>query len=286
MRKVAKTTVKEKIKKILRKIVFAICVSVLICFVIFGVHAYRSGLFQKKVQDVQTFWWNSLKHIGFDLPIRNSVFISGRERTESDTVQEVINEIAAPVDYQILRLDLKQLQANLKALPWVKKASVKRQLPHVLYVVLEERKPIALFKNNSNYYPIDEDGMIVHAKEDGNVEELIVIVGKGSVSKAPMLVKELEKYPQIKERVMGAKLIGERRWQLFIDDLENGVIVDLPDAPLSQGLARLYIEDNQNGILDKQAKRIDLRLNDRAVIVPLTSDSILRPLSSGKEKKK
>ena len=283
MRKVAKTNVKEKIKKILRKVVLAICASALICLVLFGVHAYRSGAFQKKISDYQSAWNNWLVGRGFYISGEGDIFISGRDRTDLDSVRKAL---AIPENGLITQLDLKDMHSRLRKLPWVKKASIKRQLPNVLYVILEERKPIALFKDKNNYYPIDEDGMIVHTKEDGNVEELIVIVGKGSVSQAPTLVKELEKYPQIKERVMGAKLIGERRWQLFIDDLENGVVVDLPDVPLSEGLARLYTANNQNGILDKQAKRIDLRLNDRAVIVPLTSDSILRPLSSGKEKKK
>ena len=280
MRKVAKTNIKEKLRRILRRIGFAICVTAFVCFVLFSVHAFRIGLIQQKVQDVQAFWWNSLQRIGFDLPTKNSILIVGRERTEKDAVKKIIDAESIAVDYQILRLDLKKIQRNLKSLPWVKEVNVKRQLPNMLYVSLKERKPIALFKDKNGYYPIDEEGTIVYIKEDGNIEEQIIIVGKGSVKECPSLIKELDAYPRIKERVMGAKLIGERRWQLFIDDLENGVVVDLPDAPLSKGLARLDVENNQHGILNKQAKRIDLRLDDRAVIVPLTSDSILRPFSS------
>lgn len=282
MRKVAKTNVKEKIKKVLQKILFSIGVSAFICLVLFSVHAFRTGLVEKKVKEVNVFWWNSLQKIGFDLPVKNSVLVAGRERTEKDAVKKIIHKAADAVNYQILRLDLEQIQNELKSLPWVKQADVIRQLPDFLFVILKERKPIALFKNKNDFYPIDEDGTLVKEKDEENVEELIIIVGSGSVEKTPDLIKALNDFPKIKERVMGAKYIGNRRWQLYIDDLLNGIVVDLPDAPLSESLKRLDEENTNKGILDKQVKRIDLRLNDRIITEPMNADSVLKPFKKTK----
>lgn len=282
MRKVAKTNVKEKIKKVLQKILFSIGVSAFICLVLFSVHAFRTGLVEKKVKEVNVFWWNSLQKIGFDLPVKNSVLVAGRERTEKDAVKKIIHKAADAVNYQILRLDLEQIQNELKSLPWVKQADVIRQLPDFLFVILKERKPIALFKNKNDFYPIDEDGTLVKEKDEENVEELIIIVGSGSVEKTPDLIKALNDFPKIKERVMGAKYIGNRRWQLYIDDLLNGIVVDLPDAPLEKSLKRLDEENTNKGILDKQVKRIDLRLNDRIITEPMNADSVLKPFKKTK----
>ncbi|MGN1091064.1 MAG: cell division protein FtsQ/DivIB [Alphaproteobacteria bacterium] len=282
MRKVAKTNVKEKIKKFLQKILLSIGVSAFVCLVLFSVHAFRTGLVEKKVKEVNVFWWDSLQKIGFDLPVKNSVLVAGRERTEKDAVKKIINKAANAVNYQILRLDLEQIQNELKSLPWVKQADVIRQLPDFLFVVLKERKPIALFKNKNDFYPIDENGTLVKQKDEENVEELIIIVGSGSVEKTPELIKALNDFPKINKRVMGAKYIGNRRWQLYIDDLLNGIVVDLPDAPLSESLKRLDEENTNKGILDKQVKRIDLRLNDRIITEPMNADSVLKPLKTAK----
>ena len=116
MRKVAKTNVKEKIKKFLQKILLSIGVSAFVCLVLFSVHAFRTGLVEKKVKEVNVFWWDSLQKIGFDLPVKNSVLVAGRERTEKDAVKKIINKAANAVNYQILRLDLEQIQNELKAL--------------------------------------------------------------------------------------------------------------------------------------------------------------------------
>ena len=286
MRKtVNKKDTKNTFKQFIRKTCFATGVTIFCCLLLFCIHAFNSGLIQHKIELLKTYWWQFFTDMGFSLQQEDGILMKGRDKTDAEEIKKIVNSIASSVNYSILRLNVNEIQDKLKKLPWIKNVQVTRKLPNFLFIEIVEKKSIALFKEQNNYYPIDETGNIINAKEDGNFEEAIIIVGKGSVKKTPELITALNKKTALKERVMGAKYISERRWRLYIDDLENGVVIDLSEAPLEENLTRLEELQQKYKIFDKQAKRVDLRLKDRAIIEPLTPNSILKPFSENKEKK-
>ena len=231
--------------------------------------AFYNGYAQKKWNILTNKFYTTLEDVGFKL--NNEAFILGRKRTSKE---EIIKALNISDDKLITRLDLKRIQNNLEKLPWVERASVRRQLPDILHIYLNERKPIALWQKDKKHFPVDEKGNVVNAMCDECVY-LPIVVGKNAHQKAPELINALEKFETLYTRTLSASLISSRRWNLYIDDIENGVIVLLPDTNLMESLKRLNDLQKEHGILDKKIRKIDLRQNDRIIIKPDGKDAII-----------
>lgn len=283
MRKINKKKRSFSIKKFFKKILVAMVLTVVFACVLFIIYAFREGIVQQKFDIAYRAYTNVVRFVGFKVP--ENIPVSGRVRTDLDEVKRALSLSDETV---ITRLNLQQMQENLKQLPWVKQATVVRKLPNILEIHLTEREPIALFQQKNHYHPIDEDGNLVLVDE-GNTDEWIIIVGKNAPKQAPALIAALNHLTEqsgidIKDRVMGAALIDERRWDLYIDDLVDGLVVELPEGDLAKSLNRLVELQKKHHILDKQIKKLDLRFEGKQYITPITRDSILKPISA-KEKK-
>lgn len=73
---------------------------------------------------------------------------------------EVIQLLGPALGENILRLDLEELKAKLRASPWVADATVKRTLPDTLRVEIRERVPLALAAVD-RLYLMDGDGTLI-----------------------------------------------------------------------------------------------------------------------------
>ena len=63
-------------------------------------------------------------------------------------------------------LDLQQAKASFEALPWVRKATVRREFPNRLRVHLDEHQPVALWGENSDSSMVNQDGVVFEANVD------------------------------------------------------------------------------------------------------------------------
>ena len=61
----------------------------------------------------------------------------------------------------VLRIPLAQRRAQLEALPWVERATVRRALPNRIEVEIVERTPIAFVRDGTDLFLADKDGMIL-----------------------------------------------------------------------------------------------------------------------------
>ncbi|RWF13933.1 MAG: cell division protein FtsQ, partial [Mesorhizobium sp.] len=76
-------------------------------------------------------------------------------------------------------------------------------------------------------------------------------------------VDKVKRYPELAARVKGYIRVGERRWDL---KLENGITVKLPEDGEDQALAELVKLDRDNGLLTRDIAAVDMRLSDRLVV--------------------
>ncbi|TIP77213.1 MAG: cell division protein FtsQ, partial [Mesorhizobium sp.] len=79
----------------------------------------------------------------------------------------------------------------------------------------------------------------------GKQSLLPLIVGTGAPAKAPDFLARIKKYPELAARVKGYIRIGERRWDL---KLENGITVKLPEDGEDRAIADLVRMDRENGL--------------------------------------
>jgi len=247
-----------------------------ICFAGFCVWGWHSGYIQKKYEKLKTQYHQMMGNAGFVL---NDILIQGRVRTSKTDIKNALN---LPVENLILTFDLNQMQKNLSQLPWIKEVSVSRQLPDILFIRLIERTPIALWQKGNAYFPLDEHGNLINT----NCEECVylpLVVGENAPKATPELIETLNKFNNLKDRVVSAVFINNRRWNLYIDDIQNGIIVLLPEADLMNSLKRLDTLQQTKKVLDRDIEKIDLRFADKTIIKPKSEDAITFPEKGGKE---
>jgi len=196
--------------------------------------------------------------------VLGQVVIEGHARTQLSVINEALKlEQGMP----IFDIDLKAAQEKLLKLPWVKKAVVERHLPSTLFIRIEEKEPIAVWQNNKKYFPLDVDGTPI-ADDKVALMDLILVVGGDAPKHTPVLVETLKKYPEIYAKVRVATRRGGRRWDLILNDVQDGIEVNLPETDVDYALGQFEKMIKENKLMKRDLKRINLLHRDRLIVRP------------------
>jgi cell division protein FtsQ len=188
------------------------------------------------------------------------VKVEGRETTDRDAILAALG--AAP-GTPILAVSPARAKELLERLPWIHSAVVERRLPGTLYVRLVERKPLALWQHSGQIELIDREGAVIPVTHLDRFAKLPMVVGEHAASHAAELLDILTTEPDLAARVSAAIRVGDRRWNLRID---NTIDVLLPaDSPAS-AWAQLASLERSTAILKRDVQVIDVRLPDRLVV--------------------
>jgi cell division protein FtsQ len=186
--------------------------------------------------------------------------VEGRETTERATVLEALG---AGFGTPILAVDPARAKQKLEALPWVRSAVIERRLPDTLYVRLVERKPLALWQHAGKLQLIDRSGEVIPVTRLDRFAKLPMVVGEDAAHHAAELLAMLASEPDLAARVTVAVRVGDRRWNLKIDNA-IGVMLPAEDAPAAWAeLARL---ERSSALLERKVRAVDMRLPDRLVL--------------------
>lgn len=243
-------------------------------------NAWRSNTLADFGTSVAILLQDKAATLGFAL---SDVMVEGR--TETDRAA-VLGALGVERGDPIFGIDLDDAKARLEQLPWVSAAAVERRLPDILYVRLSERQPMAIWQHERRFTVIDRDGRpLADATElarRGNmrIETLPQVVGANAPQQVPTLLAALEKVPTLFPRVSAAVWVGDRRWDLKLD---NGVMVKLPESGMPTALRQLAELDNAGRVLDRDIVVVDLRQPDRMVLQ--TSSTAVLPGAEEDKKK-
>jgi cell division protein FtsQ len=148
-------------------------------------------------------------------------------------------------------------------LPGGHQAVVERRMPGTLYVRLVERKPLALWQHGGRIELIDRDGGVIPVTRLDQFAKLPMVVGDGAATHAAELITMLATEPDLAARITAAIRVGDRRWNLRID---NAIDVLLPAEDPAGAWSRLASLERSDSILKREVQTIDLRLPDRLVL--------------------
>jgi cell division protein FtsQ len=204
--------------------------------------------------------------------------VGNRETSEID----ILDRLGLDGWTSLIGFDAETARENIATLPWVEVAAVRKVYPHTLEVRVEEREPFALWQQGSQLAVIERSGAVIAPFSGGKQALLPLIIGTGAPAKAPEFVAKIAKYPELAARVKGYIRIGERRWDL---KLENGITIKLPEEGEDQAIAALVRMDHENGLLTRDIAAIDMRLADR-LVVQLTPEAAMQREAALSEKPK
>ena len=199
------------------------------------------------------------KQAGFYL---DEVLVQGRKRTDPAYFLEAV---AVERGLPIMAIDIKALRNRVESLPWINHATVERKLPNIIHIVLEEREPVALWQNDGKFMPIDHNGTVINVAID-NLTHLPIVIGKNAPSQTGSLLAKLRNEPELTNRMKAAVLIGDRRWNIVLDDINNGISIRLPEDDTDKAWSRLARINRQHQILNRNLTMIDLRLPDKLIV--------------------
>jgi len=186
--------------------------------------------------------------------------VEGRKETPKEDVMLALGAIRGD---PILDIDLEAARQRIVDLPWVTEAVVERRLPGTLRVTLTEAQPLALWQKKGTFYLVSRTGDVLAVKDVARFGKLPVIVGDAAPQKAGDLFAMLALEPDLQRRVTAAVLVGNRRWNLRLD---NGVDVKLPETDAAGAWLRFAGLERQHHLLDKDISVIDLRQEDKLVV--------------------
>jgi cell division protein FtsQ len=193
------------------------------------------------------------------LVVRN-VYSEGRERTSERDLLRLLG------DYQgasIFAVDTRALREQLEALTWVRRATVARRLPDTLWIRLEEHRPLALWLDGREYRLVSEAGDVIPARDLTRFHRLPVISGGAAPGRARQLFEMLAAEPMLARRVTGASLVGNRRWNVYID---QRIEVRLPETGADEAWRFLAIQQRETALLARAIEAVDLRQRDWLVL--------------------
>ncbi len=250
-------------RRILRLVYLVISLT-LLALIIYG---YQSGYFLQKKETFKNNFHKTMQSAGFSV---TDIFIDGRVRTPLSDIKKALH---VRQGMPMTKVNMPEIYNNLLKLPWIKHAQIHRQLPNLLYVRILEKNPIALWQKDGKHHPIDEKGNIINTSADG-LEYLIITVGDDAPRHTPELVNEISQYKELARRTMFAVRIGGRRWNLILDHVTTGLIIELPEENIHEALERLEKLDEKHHLLNRQLSLIDLRLPDRLIVQTIDNKPI------------
>ncbi len=198
--------------------------------------------------------------LGFEV---HDILVEGRNNTSPDVLKALINmEKGDP----IFAFDPEGAREMIERISWVKSARVERRLPDTIYVGLNERVPLALWRNETGKLVlVDNDGKILADKNLQPFEAMIIVEGQDAPEHTRTLFDFLDAEIALKDLTKSAKRISNRRWNLH---LKNGIEVYLPETDIGLALRRLMAAHEEGSIFDKDIIHIDLRKEDRIIVRP------------------
>ncbi|HTZ37561.1 MAG TPA: cell division protein FtsQ/DivIB [Stellaceae bacterium] len=191
----------------------------------------------------------------------DDIEVDGRTTTDVATILAALD---AQAGTPILGVDPARAREQLERLPWVSSAAIERRLPGTIYVHLVERRPLAVWQHDGKQELIDRSGTVIPVTDLSRFSKLPTVVGDDQARRgAAQLLDLLANEPDLAARVSAAVFVGDRRWNVRVD---NRIDVLLPEDDMAGAWARLAQLERTNRLLQRDVETVDLRLPDRLVM--------------------
>ena len=220
----------------------------------------KTNLIGRKLTDLSTEFYNYSAGLGFKI---DDIVITGRDKTAK---QDILNALQLSRETNILNLDLRDLQQKVEQLPCVRHAVVKRRFfPNIIQIDIRERQVQSIWQLDHKFRPIDGEGNVIEADYTPD-HPILLIVGEGAPENITALMKSITDDQNIFQRIKVANYISSRRWNIVLDDVENGITVKLPEKHIDEAWKKLLKLNTTQGLLKRKLTIIDLRFPNKVIV--------------------
>lgn len=236
---------------------FGIALGVLVTVIWLGAWFFLTDADTRTAEWIKNKTMQASVDMGFSV---QEVLLEGRINTDAQVVDALINIRQGD---PLFSFDPDEAKKLIERISWVKAAHVERRLPSTIYIELEERQPLALWQQDQKLKLLDTDGKVITDQGLDKFMNLLVVTGKEAPEHTAELIRNLQAEELLVEHVRSARWTGNRRWDLTLD---TGTIVKLPEEDIGLALRRLVRTEEDDKILSKDLRSIDLREDDRIVV--------------------
>jgi cell division protein FtsQ len=197
--------------------------------------------------------------VGFEVA---NIETTGMRRVDQIKVYDIVlSEMEKPM----LLVDIEHIRKELNSYGWIKDVRVTRRLPDTLVISVAERAPVAVWQRGDSYSLLDDEGKVLDKISEAEIGNLTIIKGAGANKQIAALEKLLDNAQSLRDQVVGASWIGNRRWDLRF---RSGETLALPEGEemAAKALVDFTRMDGVHRLLGRDLIHFDLRDPDRAYI--------------------
>jgi cell division protein FtsQ len=199
----------------------------------------------------------------------NNVKVSGNAQTSEI---DILERLGLDGTTSLMALNVADTRDKLKGLPWVLDAEVRKIYPDTVEIKLTERAPFGIWQHGEDLSIIEKTGSVIAPLRDNKFAYLPLFVGRDAETGAEEIMADFDQWPDVKKRVKAFMRVAGRRWDVQLD---NGVIVKLPEHHMERAMADLAELNADHQLVERDIVAVDLRLEDRTT-VQLTPDAAKR----------
>lgn len=183
-----------------------------------------------------------------------------------------------PLDFPLssFDIDLADVQARIAALEAVASVDVQIRAGGELVATVNEREPVALWRDPSGLYLVDIEGhRVARIGARTDRADLPLLAGPGAEREVAEATRLLALAEPIRPRLRGLLRVGERRWDLVLD---RGQRIMLPETDAAQALERVLALHAAQDLLERDIALVDMRNPDRPTVrvTPLGIEGLRR----------
>ena len=222
---------------------------------------YLFGLVDRIAPSLRSALDSTSRQVGL---VVREIRVEGVYRIDRGEIEAVLGFAAGDL---LLDLNIAAARKKIELLPWVKRASISRQLPNGVLIEVQERQPFALWQHKSAVWLIDRAGVRITPDGLEQFSDLPYLVGLGAPRAAAEIIDLLQTEPELAKRVDALIRVGDRRWDIEFD---TGARLRLPEVGADYGprtaWRRFATIQRDHGLLSREVASFDMRFADRLIM--------------------
>ncbi len=192
------------------------------------------------------------------------VIVEGNRRT---SYEDLIQALNLSENESILGVDIEKLQNQIEQLTWVRSCVVKRSFfPNNILVNIQEREVKAIWQFEGRYYPVDTEGNVIEVEDYEPDAPILILTGDGAPHHLTELLNVLALDKELESRVKAAVFVSNRRWNLIFDNVNNGIVVKLPEKKFARAYQKIALLNKRQGIFKRKLTSFDVRYKNRIIV--------------------